>query len=337
MKLNQSNLRLAETLASKLHEAIRGHKQCALLDFPDHGNVGDSAIWCGEIVALKQLGIRVKYVSNVHSYNSTALRKTMPTGVILIHGGGNYGSIWPESQNHRERVLSDFKDYPIVQLPQSIHFDNDDAVNRHQAIVGSHPDFTLMVRDLPSENFAKSRLAAHTILCPDSAFFLHEKIARKPASVDIFVLARTDKEKAVTDLSAALATAKGSVRVSDWLDEPMTFNRRLARSLWPRSMGRLSQIPGFFDLLQLSWNGCAWERIQRGCDLLSQGRVVITDRLHAHILCTMLGIPHVVLDNSYGKVGSFIEAWTSNQPLVRRARDPLHAVAEAQILLKNLA
>ena len=37
---------------------------------------------------------------------------------------------------------------------------------------------------------------------------------------------------------------------------------------------------------------------------------MITDRLHAHILCTLLDHPHIALDNSYGKLKGFIEAWT---------------------------
>jgi pyruvyl transferase EpsO len=47
--------------------------------------------------------------------------------------------------------------------------------------------------------------------------------------------------------------------------------------------------------------------------------VVITDRLHAHILSLLLGIPHAVLDNSYGKVGRFLAAWTGGAAGVHRA------------------
>ena len=59
----------------------------------------------------------------------------------------------------------------------------------------------------------------------------------------------------------------------------------------------------------------------RGCRLLSRGHQVITDRLHAHILCLLMGIPHVVVDNNYGKLGSFLEAWTKHAPGVRFCRD----------------
>jgi exopolysaccharide biosynthesis predicted pyruvyltransferase EpsI len=53
--------------------------------------------------------------------------------------------------------------------------------------------------------------------------------------------------------------------------------------------------------------------------MLSEGRVVVTDRLHGHILCLLLGIPHIVLDNSYGKLRSFDETWTRTSTLTHWA------------------
>jgi pyruvyl transferase EpsO len=67
------------------------------------------------------------------------------------------------------------------------------------------------------------------------------------------------------------------------------------------------------------YGAAARARVLRGCGLLSSGRVVITDRLHAHILSLLLGIPHAVLDNSYGKLGRFLEAWTGTAATVHRA------------------
>jgi pyruvyl transferase EpsO len=55
--------------------------------------------------------------------------------------------------------------------------------------------------------------------------------------------------------------------------------------------------------------------------MLSCGRIVVSDRLHAHILCLLMGIPHVLVDNSYGKVKSFFAAWTKDAPGVRFCRD----------------
>jgi pyruvyl transferase EpsO len=66
-----------------------------------------------------------------------------------------------------------------------------------------------------------------------------------------------------------------------------------------------------------AYEAAARARVLRGCRLLSSGRVVITDRLHAHILCLLLGIPHAVLDNTYGKLGRFLETWTGEAAVHR--------------------
>lgn len=314
-------------------DLLKGHDTCALLDFPDHGNVGDSAIWSGEIAALKLLGIRIAYVDNFHSLNLRVLRERMPKGVILIHGGGNFGTIWPECQEHRETVLAECRDYKVVQLPQSIHYAADAPLERIQALVAAHPDFTMLVRDEPSRRFSEDRLGARTVLCSDSAFFLHDRLRRDAPVVDILALARTDKERVALDLESLLAATGRSFEIADWLEEPMTMSRRIARRIWPRAQGRLTRVPGFFRVLRAAWDGAAWARILRGCRLLSRGRVVLTDRLHAHILCTMLKIPHVVLDNHYGKVQNFIASWTEGNPLVRRASTPDQAVRIAIELL----
>ena len=59
---------------------------------------------------------------------------------------------------------------------------------------------------------------------------------------------------------------------------------------------------------------------------------MVTDRLHAHILSLLLDIPHVVLDNSYGKVGGFVDAWTADYRGLQRATDFQDACSRAHIL-----
>ena len=46
----------------------------------------------------------------------------------------------------------------------------------------------------------------------------------------------------------------------------------------------------------------------------SRGETGVTDRLHAHILCLMMGIPNIPLDNSYGKLSTFVETWRTHEP-----------------------
>ena len=63
-----------------------------------------------------------------------------------------------------------------------------------------------------------------------------------------------------------------------------------------------------------------------------QGNVVITNRLHGHILCIILGIPHVFLPNSYYKNESFYETWTSQLPYCRFVKEPKQIKAAVQEL-----
>ncbi len=66
----------------------------------------------------------------------------------------------------------------------------------------------------------------------------------------------------------------------------------------------------------------------------SRGRVVVTDRLHGHIFCILMGIPHVILDNSYGKLMSFHQTYTYDAgPAVRVASSLSDALFIARELL----
>ena len=88
-------------------------------------------------------------------------------------------------------------------------------------------------------------------------------------------------------------------------------------------------------LIGVAYDWQAQQRVDIGCRLLARGRVVITDRLHAHILCLALGIPHVVLDNTYGKVRDFFKAWTAPASLATWADTVSDAMAAAKALLQE--
>ena len=95
-------------------------------------------------------------------------------------------------------------------------------------------------------------------------------------------------------------------------------------------------MPGVARLSTALFDRFSSYHLSRGLDLLSAGRVVVTDRLHAHILCLLLGIPHVVLDNSYGKVHGFLDTWTKGSSLVHKAANPQEAAEIAKALLERL-
>jgi pyruvyl transferase EpsO len=325
---------VAEDAFAALANAVPHGSVCALLDHPDYPNVGDSAIWLGQREFLRRRHARIAYSCSIKTFDEQALRRAMPRGIVLIQGGGNFGTLWPHHQVFRETVLSQLRDYPVVQLPQSIRYEDDAALKRTAALIAQHPDFTLCVRDEASFRIATEQLHARALLCPDSALLLEGKLARRAPEVDCLVLARTDKERAFDGLERVFADSGITVVTADWLDEPYTRLHGL-RDRFIRASKRSWSSHAMFQyaMLQL-WDRLAWQRTNRGCDLLSRGRIVVTDRLHAHILSTLLGIPNIVLDNSYGKLSGFIAAWTASNPLCHQAASVEEARQIAQRLLR---
>ena len=173
---------------------IHGYAECALVGFPDSSNVGDSAIWMGELAWLRDAGVRVAYRCHERDYDANILAQRSPNGLILLHGGGNLGDLWPRLQRLREKVIQDFPQRSIVQLPQTIHFGDRGALEQARAVFDDHPDLTIMVRDTTSFDFARREFRCRTELCPDMAFYLGALSSGRVKDVDVLWLRRTDLE-----------------------------------------------------------------------------------------------------------------------------------------------
>jgi exopolysaccharide biosynthesis predicted pyruvyltransferase EpsI len=309
---------LQKVLAEEANAYGVSARTYALLDFPNHSNVGDSAIWLGELAHLQAvMGSAPAFVAEYCNFSPAALRKALPSGPIFLHGGGNFGDLWPDHQRFRESVIQQFPDRRIIQLPQSIHFTEPGLMKRTAGIIGRHRNFILFVRDRRSLETAQDSLDCPVHLVPDMAFCLGAIPRPLPATRKLLLLLRTDKESARPELPRSLPA--GAIP-ADWIEEDPNLFNKLKRRTALASPFKLG-----FDALsksrcrELLFQNLARDRVRRGVKLLSSAQYVITDRLHCHILCTMLGIPHAVLDNSYGKLSSFIETWTKDCPLLRVA------------------
>lgn len=307
----------AQKIVASLAELISPQQSYALVDFPDHCNVGDSAIWLGELALFDRMNLsRPVYVCTVESYSKDELMRCCPEGAILIHGGGNFGDIYPKHQRFRIRLMQDFPDREIIQLPQSISFSQAEAVADTAAAIARHGRFRMLVRDHKSLEFARQHLQCPSQLLPDMAFGMGPLARPALAARAVFMLLREDAERADYDRTPLLLHP--NTLAADWIAEDPGFHalcwRRTGWSRWWR--GGISSAAGQLEL----YNRLAQGRLLRGIKLLASGRYVVTDRLHAHILSTMMDIPHVVLDNSYGKIFGYMDAWTSDYQGVRKAR-----------------
>ncbi|MCI4592660.1 polysaccharide pyruvyl transferase family protein [Sphingobium sp. BYY-5] len=296
----------------------------ALVDFPDHSNVGDSAIWLGEMAWLTAAGRAPVYTCSLNNFSEDDLRRAAPTGPILIHGGGNFGTTWLRHEQFRLRLLRNFPDRPIIQLPQSIFYDDADRSAEMAQAIRDHGAFTLLVRDAKSFAFAERHFDCEVKLCPDAAIYLgcHQRLSPK---ADILALLRTDHEAVAGD---AVSPPPATI-AQDWLEEgrmERTFIRARVKVDSLRASTDREKRLRRYQLLA-DW------RLRRGFSILSQGQVVVTDRLHAHILSLLLDIPHVALDNSYGKLSGFAAHWTREYRGFHQATTRQQAFALAQGLI----
>jgi pyruvyl transferase EpsO len=289
--------------------------EVVLIDYPNHSNVGDCAIWLGERQWLRESGHQTVYVADVMSYSPRSVtRAASRDAVILLHGGGNLGDLWPHHHALRERVLRDFPGRRIVQLPQTAWFRDERAARRFAELAGRCDDLAIVARDSRSQQQLTELCGRDVALAPDAAFMLSGTARTREPDVETLWLTRTDTE---TVVPLRLAEAR-SARATDWLDESAD---RIATVSLPRvrktvsDIGRRSRrVPPASPLVQRgmipAFDLLARRRLASGLDLLSAGRTVVTDRLHAHILSMLLGIPNVAVDTGYGKLSAFADTWT---------------------------
>jgi pyruvyl transferase EpsO len=311
---SQSSLALIARMKGMIHDALEGHvaedEPLAVLDFPDIRNCGDSAIWLGEMAYLSGRGKRPAYVSRMHDFSPEALERAVPEGPIFIHGGGNFGDLWVSHQDFRENMLERFPHRRIIQFPQSIHYRSEERVERTARAIGRHRNFLLLVRDEESKEFARKRFDCEVRLCPDMAFCIG---AVEPDAAELPVLAmlRADLEKT----GEVDRSAYPGLPIEDWITESAR-RVRLSKAAGAAS-ALLTLKPAEIRLRKL--DAAAHNRFRRGIRQISRGRTIVTDRLHVHICSLLIGRPHAVLDNNYGKIGRFMAAFSGGSDLSYRA------------------
>ncbi|WP_166880216.1 polysaccharide pyruvyl transferase family protein [Salinibacterium sp. ZJ450] len=276
----------------------------ALVDFPSHRNAGDSLIYMGQMAHFQALNVRVKYLADSGRYRARDLKRRLPFGPILIQGGGNMGDRWVEMQEFREKVIAENRDRPIIQLPQSLDFSSPAKADQARKVYESHPDLTLLFREDRSLKRARELFPnTQSYFCPDLALGAGPIAETAPPEVDVLFLIRDDSESAghlIPRVRAGTTSATTDWRLTSasslsWLAQraPGIVARRVPSLLDPA-----------YPLLVHNYRRMADINMRNAIRVLSMGRVIVTDRLHATVLAALLGRPVIALDNSTGKVSA---------------------------------
>jgi pyruvyl transferase EpsO len=317
------------SLRTLIEERLAPHvdlgARIAFVHFPSHRNPGDAAIALGAFAVLKRLGTEVSYVCSRESYDPELLRRRIGDGPVFLNGGGSFGDHYAWEQAFREQVLDDFAGNPVVQLPQSMNFRSGVALESARRALNAHPRFTLFLRDRGSYETALDAFDVPAILCPDLAFAWTPPADQRRPNGRILCLGRLDSESL-----GQIHRIRGPELVhTDWPYAPVDALRwplrralsRYARQERERWVRRTIDVTSRQVLPRL-----AEQTLANACRHLRRYDVVITDRLHGHVLCTLLDIPHVVLDDRNSKVRDFYETWSSDDPLSAFAKAPDEAL-----------
>ncbi|KAJ3317759.1 hypothetical protein HDU76_001069 [Blyttiomyces sp. JEL0837] len=327
----QSEIEMQQESLIKLYsDLLSGVSTVAIIGFPDHSNKGDSAIWVGERILLQRLGIHVAYICRtLQDYNATQLQQNLglkgsskgsnQNVAILFHGGGNFGDLYTHHQDLRSEVTRKFPHVRIVGFPQTLHFSTHRYLNKVTKAYSSHPNLTLVARDLSSFGILRKHFKEkHRVeLAPDCAFMIGSRKEKRIsgrwaksglfAPVDVLVHQRTDKEGKAEHRNAETWSSIGDdnalFRVDDWIGWDLHKADKLT-----------------------DWDERALWRLDAGFEFLSRGKFLVTNRLHGHILATLLDIPHVLLDNLHGKVLGYYSTWTRSCAQVRFAKSVNEAI-----------
>lgn len=363
-----------EKIKKSLHKALEkigSFDECALLDYPNHLNIGDHLIWLGELFYLTDvLKTKIKYTAACNSdFSSEVMEKQIGEAPIVLHGGGNLGDLYSMHQEFREHIISKYRDRPIIIMPQSIYFANADNLRKAANIFNSHPNLTIFVRELRSYEIAlKSFYKCQVINAPDMAFQMINmpgltcNTSRKSS---ILYHCREDKELDNTTFPSTSINLPNLItedwvsykwkywnsytsmfinsKILPWLpNTARLFKQSLNRDLnnpidwlsWQVAQKSHSHTAKFNDIYNPKIHRISWSLLHSGIYQFRQHRLIITNRLHGHILCILLGIPHILLSNSYYKNESFYETWTQQIPFCRFVKNTAQLNIAAQELLE---
>ncbi|MEC4986894.1 MAG: polysaccharide pyruvyl transferase family protein [Oscillatoria sp. PMC 1068.18] len=335
------NIAQPQQITQHLHTAlskIGQFEKCAFLDYPNYPNIGDHLIWLGGLFYLTDiLQTQVSYTANINNFSDELLKQKVGKNPIILNGGGNLGDLWPPYQKFREKIISQYPDRPIIIFPQSIYFTNQVNLDNAAKTFNSHPNLTIFVRDNYSYQIASNNfINCQVVKAPDLAFHLLKLPGIcKSSQPNQAILYHYRQDRELDKKIAPASLNLPNLVVEDWQafhlvlgnSQPLLLKKiaYLYREFWQKGLltpkeffsrqkwfskyqykQKFSQVDNP-ELQQLSLS-----LLHAGIYQFQQYQVIITNRLHGHILCLLLGIPHLFLPNSYHKNESFYQTWSQD-------------------------
>ena len=276
--------------------------RCFVFMTPQFGNIGDQAIAQAQYEFLSVhlpeyqiIEIPFRYLLYARKY---FIEKVKPRDRIVLHGGGNIGTIWPEFEAERLEIIKSFPDNRIISFPQSVFFSDDDSgaanLKRSAETYASHKDLHLIAREKYSYETLKNACLGNVYLAPDIVFYLDKTKPSYPRQGALMCF-REDKEKritadTITQIDRCVKKYTGNITYTDTVVEKRIL---------------ISQRDRF---------------INQKLDQFKRTKLVLTDRLHGLVFAAITATPCIAFGNNYHKVKGIYE-WVRHLNYIKFCED----------------
>lgn len=314
-----------------------------------HNNIGDNLINIGEKLLLEECALTDDVEKVVCCVEINCWRPRIypncsqenlvkwgwqegpgGTGVMLFHGGGNWGDLYHWIQRGRiDTLLMVGKHFPTAQfvgLPQSFFYKdakkmNSDAKDINEALKLFKVRPVFFWRDRPSLTMAqKLYQGCEHVLAPDIVFMLGPlEPALESPPLDVLVSMR--KEESVKGYA-------GNKQIVEKTMETLPKATYWTVRGWEEAyiVTRDQRFSGAKKKSNTyDWDFC----VQIARNFLSQASSVIADKLHIAVTALLLGKPMYFVDNVYNKTSNVLDAAFSFAPSTCASFDgkPEHATS----------
>ncbi len=273
------------------------------LDYPVHTNVGDLLIQLGTRRFFEHHDYNVVASRSAYDFCPRAARLVTPETTIVLHGGGNFGDLYDQHQKFRERVIAQFPANRIVMLPQTIHYKSPERLAQSAQVFARHPDLHVCLRDRHSMATFQANFTNSAYLVPDMAHFLWRGFdfyaPVPPTPARSCSCARISKPPVHASPSRVKSRSTGS----------RSSGRSTSSSSAPSASARQALHARQHLPLSSLWQRYSEHLIDRAVALLHGRGHVVTDRLHMALLGLLMRRRVTFIDNSYGKLSSYVDTW----------------------------
>lgn len=271
-------------LRNRIRQQFRKNPQTMLLVMtPEHSNLGDHAIAWAARDLMENSGITCMEFTEAELFDMLheGALSVMNGFPIAINGGGNIGTLWPEVELLMEEIVISNPRSPIAILPNTAVFEENaqgqQALDRARQVFGSHRNLRIYAREEKTFDLLKAQFP-NVKLIPDLVLSLSWQVPETTREGCIFCL-RSDCEQTLSP-------------------QRQQSLRREAEKIFGAGLRDLDMISPVERIPKEQHA----EHVRQQMAAFSAAELVITDRLHAMILCALTGTPCLVLNSKSPKV-----------------------------------